>query len=89
MAEVRYEIGCLMTARPAEELDRDMQQLYSAAEKIDWMYEPSVTKIWKPGFPETLIFATLIWRWVFVAPSDRVPSGLVNVNTGQSHPVVW
>lgn len=92
VAEVRYEIGGLMTARPAEELDREMQQLYSAAEKIDWMYEPSVTKIWKPGFPETLIFATLTclpWRWVFVAPSDQVPSGLVNVNTGQSHPVVW
>ncbi len=92
VAEVRYEIGGLMTARSAEELDREMQHLYLAAEKIEWMYEPSATKVWKPGFPEALIFATLTcspWRWVLVAPSENAPSGFVNVQTGASHPVVW
>lgn len=91
-ADVRYEAGGLMTARPAEELDAEMQRFYRAAEPIEWMYEPSVTPVWKPGFPESLIFATLTcapWRWVLVAPSDRAPNGFVNVQTGEMHPVVW
>ena len=31
VATVRYEVGGLMTCRPAEELDREMQQLYAEA----------------------------------------------------------
>ena len=92
LAEVRYEIGGLMTQRPAEALDADMQTLYEAAGTIDWLYEPSFSPRWYPGFPERLQFATLTcapWRWVLVAPSELAPEGFINVATGQTHPVVW
>jgi adenine deaminase len=91
-ATVRYEVGGLMTARPAAALDAEMQALYAAAEGIDWMYEPTFSARWWPGFPERLAFATLTcapWRWVLVAPSPLAPHGFVNVATGQTHPVVW
>jgi adenine deaminase len=91
-ATVRFEIGGLMSCRPAEELDADMQALYSAAEKVAWMYEPTFRPRWYPGFPERLMFATLTcspWTWVLVAPSPLAPEGFVNVGTGETHPVVW
>jgi adenine deaminase len=91
-AEVRYEIGGLMTARPAEALDAEMQAFYREAAKVEWMYSPSALNLWKPGFPEFLIFATLTcspWRWVLVAPSKLAPNGFVNVQTGETHEVVW
>jgi adenine deaminase len=92
VAEVRYEIAGLMTARPAEALDREMQAFYAEAAKVTWMYSPSALNLWKPGFPEFLIFATLTcspWRWVLVAPSKLAPKGFVNVQTGETHEVVW
>lgn len=92
VARVRYEVGGLMSARSAEELDAEMQALYRAGEAIDWMYEPTFSPRWWPGFPERLSFATLTcspWRWVLVAPTDRAPNGFVNVRSGQTHPVVW
>ena len=92
LAEVRYEIGGLMTQRPAEALDEEMQKLYEAAGRIEWLFEPTFSPRWHPGFPERLQFATLTcapWRWVLVAPSKLAPEGFVNVATGQTHPVVW
>ena len=92
VADVRYEVGGLMSSRPAEELDADMQRLYRAAAAVDWMYEPSAYIGWQPGFPEVLAFATLTcapWSWVLVAPHPDAPSGFVNVQTGESRPVVW
>lgn len=92
LATVRYEIGGLMSCRPPEELDAEMQALYAAAEGIDWMYEPTFHPRWLPGFPERLIFATLTcapWRWVLVAPCEQAPQGFVNVQSGETHPVVW
>ncbi len=89
---VRYEIAGLMTARPAEALDTEMKTFLAAADRVTWMYTPSALNLWKPGFPEFLIFATLTcspWRWVLVAPSKRAPQGFVNVQTGETHPVVW
>ena len=91
VAAVRYEIGGLMTARPAEELDAEMQNLYREGEKVDWMFEYSHPR-WYAGFPERLIFATLTcapWRWVLVAPCPEAPLGFVNVQTGAIHPIVW
>jgi adenine deaminase len=91
-ATVRFEIGGLMSQRPAEELDAEMQALYRAAEKVDWMYEPTFRPRWYPGFPERLMFATLTcapWTWVLVAPSPLAPEGFVNVGTGETHPIVW
>jgi adenine deaminase len=92
VATVRFEIGGLMTQRPAEALDAEMQALYRAAEKIDWMYEPTFRPRWYPGFPERLMFATLTcapWTWVLVAPSPLALEGFVNVATGETHPIVW
>ena len=91
-ARVRYEVGGLMTARPAEALDAEWRAFRAEADRIDWMYEPSFSPRWYPGFPERLQFATLTcapWRWVLVAPNPAAPTGLVNVATGESHPVVW
>ncbi len=92
VATVRYEIGGLMTARPAAALDAEMQALYAEGAKVEWMYEPTFSPRWWPGFPERLAFATLTcapWRWVLVAPSPLAPQGFVNVQTGETHPVVW
>jgi len=92
VATVRYEVGGLMTCRPPEELDSEMQHLYAQGATIDWMYEPTFSPRWLPGFPERLAFATLTcapWRWVLVAPSERAPAGFVNVATGETHPIVW
>lgn len=92
VATVPYEIAGLMTARPAEALNADMQALYAAGQAVDWMYEPSFHPRWAAGFPERLAFATLTcspWRWNLVAPSAHAPQGFVQVQTGQTHPVVW
>lgn len=92
VARVHYEVGGLMTCRPPEELDAEMQGLYAEGAKIDWMYEPTFHPRWFPGFPERLIFATLTcapWQWVLVAPCEQAPEGLVNVQTGEVHSVVW
>jgi adenine deaminase len=92
VARVHYEVGGLMTCRPHEVLDAEMQMLYAEGAKIDWMYEPSFHPRWFPGFPERLIFATLTcapWQWVLVAPCEQAPDGLVNVQTGETHKVVW
>ncbi|QZO07525.1 adenine deaminase [Agrobacterium vitis] len=92
VARVRYEVAGLMSCRSAEALHEEMQALYAEGEKIDWMYEPTFQPRWSPGFPERLAFATLTcapWRWVLVAPSDYAPEGLVNVQTGETHAVVF
>ncbi len=91
-ARVHYEIGGLMTCRPAEALRDEMDTLYAEAARIDWMYEPTFSPRWWPGFPERLGFATLScapWRWVLVAPTPLAPDGFVNVATGKTHPVIW
>jgi adenine deaminase len=92
VARVRYEVAGLMSCRPAEALHEEMKALYAEGEKVDWMFEPSFHARWSAGFPERLAFATLTcapWRWVLVAPSDYAPQGLVNVQTGKTHPVVF
>jgi len=92
VATVKYEVGGLMTCRAPEELHAEMQALYAEGEKIEWMYEPTFSPRWWPGFPERLAFATLTcapWRWVLVAPSPLAPEGFVNVQTGETHAIVW
>jgi adenine deaminase len=91
-ATVRFEVGGLMTARPPDVLDAEMQHLYRAADQVDWIYEPTYRPRWYPGFPERLMAATLTcspWTWVLVAPTPLAPDGFVNVATGETHPVVW
>ena len=92
VAEMRFEIAGLMTARTAEAYDADMQAFYRAAEQVEWMYLAGGDNLWKPGIPEHLKFATLScspWRWVLVAPSSVCPHGFVNVQTGEQRKVVW
>ncbi len=92
VARVHYEVGGLMTCRPHDALDAEMQHLYAEAAHVDWMFEPTFHPRWFPGFPERLIFATLTcapWRWVLVAPCEQAPQGFVDVQTGETHPVVW
>jgi len=92
LADLAYEVGGLMSARPAAEVATGYHALEAAAATIDWHYEPSFSPRWFPGFPHRLQFATLTcapWAWVLVAPSAAVPEGLVNVQTGATHKVVW
>jgi adenine deaminase len=92
VATVRYEVAGLMTCRDPHALHEEMQALYAEGDKIDWMYEPTFSPRWFPGFPERLAFATLTcapWRWVLVAPSDYAPQGLVNVQTGAVQTIVF
>lgn len=92
VAEIRLEVAGLMTARTADDLDAETQAFLRRAAEVTWMYQPAAMNRWKPGFPEFLIFATLTcspWRWVLVAPSKLAPNGFVNVQTGQTHPIVW
>ncbi|ODT48078.1 adenine deaminase C-terminal domain-containing protein [Devosia sp. 63-57] len=92
VAHIHLEVAGLMTARRAEALDAEAQAFLARAAEVTWMYQPAAMNRWKPGFPEFLIFATLTcspWRWVLVAPSERAPNGFVNVQTGETHKVVW
>ncbi len=92
VAEIHLEVAGLMTARTAQAFDEENQAFLQRAAQVTWMYQPAAMNRWKPGFPEFLIFATLTcspWRWVLVAPSKLAPSGFVNVQTGETHPVVW
>ena len=65
----------------------------SSRETIDWAFEPIPNDPrFKPGFPYRTIFyflTCLPWKWVLVAPAPTAPTGLVNVETGESHDVVW
>jgi adenine deaminase len=84
VATVSFEIGGLMTARPAEVLAAELRQLWSKAEEMEW--HGSL------GFPRLMIFATLTctpWHWVLVVPQPEFPNGFVNVTTGETHPIVW
>ncbi|WP_417308900.1 adenine deaminase [Devosia sp.] len=92
VATVRYEIAGLMSCRPAEGLAAEMDALYAEAAEMEWLYEPSFHPRWLPGFPERLGFATLTcapWHWNLVAPNDLAPEGLVDIQTGRTHKVVW
>ncbi|HEY0790245.1 MAG TPA: adenine deaminase C-terminal domain-containing protein [Chthoniobacterales bacterium] len=90
-ATVRFEVGGLMTARPAEAVAADLRNLWTEAEKLEWLGGPGIP-FWTPGLPKRMVFATLTctpWHWVLVAPSRLAPQGFVDVTTGKTHPVVW
>lgn len=83
-ATVSFEIGGLMTARPAEVLAAELKELWRQADKMEWHGSQ--------GFPRLMIFATLTctpWHWVLVVPQPGFPNGFVNVTTGETHPIVW
>ena len=37
LATIRYEVGGLMSQRPANDLDAEMQELYRQGEQVEWM----------------------------------------------------
>jgi adenine deaminase len=90
---VTYEIGGVMTQRPAKDLAKEMEAFYTAADEVEWMpASPTSSRPMPPGFPKhlTLVFLTCTpWKWVLVAPNEKDPVGFVNVSNGQRHSVVW
>lgn len=92
-ARVHYEIGGIMSQRPAEEVAKEMEALITAADDVEWMpSSPGAARPMPPGFPKmlTIVFLTCTpWNWVIVAPDETDRTGFVNVTTGERHAVVW
>ena len=85
VASVRYEIGGLMSQRPAQEVAADIEAMYDQADRMAWLGE-------NPGWPHRMIAAFLTaspWKWVLVAPYEGNPDGFVNLITGETYAVAW
>ncbi|MCK5768761.1 adenine deaminase C-terminal domain-containing protein [Algiphilus sp.] len=85
VASVRYEIGGLMTQRPAAEVAADIEAMFNEADRMEWHGET-------PGWPRRMIAAFLTAsprKWVLVSPYAGNPDGFVNLVTGEVHPVAW
>ena len=83
-AEMRLEVGGLMTSRAIDTAAASMNDLYAKADSIEW--------IGSPGFPKNIIFAMITcspFTWRLVVPYPGNPSGLVLLQTGKSLPTVW
>jgi adenine deaminase len=83
-AEMRLEIGGLMTSRPIADAAASMEDLYAKADALEW--------IGTPGFPRRVIFAMITcspFTWRLVVPYPGNPSGLVLLQTGETKPIVW
>ncbi|MEP1553928.1 MAG: adenine deaminase C-terminal domain-containing protein [Paraglaciecola sp.] len=84
VAKVKLDIAGLMTSRPVQEVADEMEHLLQQADSMEW--------IGMPGLPERMRFAFLTaapWKWQLVAPYEGNLGGLVNVTTGETHPVIW
>jgi adenine deaminase len=83
-AEMRLEIGGLMTSRPIADAAASMEDLYAKSDAVEW--------IGNPGFPRAVIFAMITcspFTWRLVVPYPGNPSGLVLLQTGKTMPIVW
>jgi len=83
-AEMRLEIGGLMTSRPIADAAASMEDLYAKSDAVEW--------IGSPGFPRAVIFAMITcspFTWRLVVPYPGNPSGLVLLQTGKTMPIVW
>lgn len=94
-ARVRLEIGGLMTARPAEAFAADLAAMRAEMEKMQWLEKP-VPRIQEflgvDHITEALCYGFLTcppWIWTFIPPTDLVPEGLINIRSGETHPVIW
>lgn len=84
VARVRLEVAGLVSQRPVSEVAAEVENLFTAADAMQW--------IGNPGLPERMRFAFLTaspWKWQLVAPYSGNPGGLVDVTTGETHPVAW
>lgn len=95
VARVRLEIGGLMTARPAEAFAANLLAMRAEMDRMQWLEKPEFRLrefLGVEHVTEALCYGFLTcppWIWAFIPPTDLVPDGLVNVRTGQTHPVVW
>jgi adenine deaminase len=83
-AEMRLEIGGLMTSRPIADAAASMEDLYAKSDAMEWIDHP--------GFPQRIIFAMITcspFTWRLVVPYPGNPSGLLLLQTGKTMPVVW
>jgi len=84
IAEMKLEIGGLMTSRPIPEAAASMEDVYAKADTIEW--------IGAPGYPKWVIGAMITCSphtWRLVVPYAGNPSGLVLLQTGKTMPIVW
>ena len=84
VATVTLEVAGLVSQRSVKEVGAEVESLFAAADKMDWIGDP--------GLPERMRFAFLTaspWKWQLVAPYADNPGGLVNITTGETHPVAW
>lgn len=84
VATVVLDLAGLVTARPVAEVAEEVEALFAAADKMQWINNT--------GLPERMRFAFLTaspWQWQLVAPYKDNPQGFVNVTNGATHPVVW
>jgi adenine deaminase len=93
IATIVYEIGGIMSQRPPDVVAKETEAFADAADTLQWMPPPKEnSRNLPPGFAKYLTAAFLTcspWNWVIVAPNDEDPVGLVNVTTGERHPIVW
>jgi adenine deaminase len=83
-AEMRLEVGGLMTSRPIAAAAASMEDLYAKSDALEW--------IGSPGFPRRVIFAMITcspFTWRLVVPYPGNPGGLVLLQTGKTMPIVW
>jgi adenine deaminase len=95
VSTLRLEIGGLMTSRPAEAFAENLLQMRAEMAKMEWL---DGARHWIQDFlgvefmTEVLIYGFLScppWYWTLIPPTDGVPEGLINIRTGEKHPVVW
>jgi adenine deaminase len=83
-AQMRLEIGGLMTSRPIDEAAASMENLYAKSDALEW--------IGSPGYPRRVIFAMITcspFTWRLVVPYPGNPGGLVLLQTGATMRTVW
>jgi len=83
ISTVRFEIGGLMSSRPPAEVAKDLEQLYSAADTMQWIGDP--------GLPRGLVFSLITcspFTWRLVIPYEGNPDGLINLVTGEIRPIL-
>ncbi|WP_269526413.1 adenine deaminase C-terminal domain-containing protein [Coraliomargarita parva] len=80
---VQMEIGGLMADRPAKVVAKELETLYEAADQVEWINNTGFAK----GVRYCLITCSP-FTWRLIIPTEEVPSGLINLVTGETMPIV-
>lgn len=93
LATVRLEIGGLMASRPPAKLAAEFRELFATGLQLDFEITENSLGLFREGeFPRFMIYMTLTctpFTWCLVAPTPACPGGFVNVQTGETHAIVW